>query len=103
MLTDRRNLGAQMLTGLGVTVEVVRKRLGYPARRRDLSSEITSDVIALRKENEALRAAITEMRPFFDRAVRSAASGGAEDRSRASEVLARVAAGEFGEPRHLLE
>ena len=80
----------------------MRDRFGYPARGRAPHSEVVDDVTSLRKENIGLRAAITEMRPVFDRSVRAATVGKTNEREWARRVQGMIAAGEFGEPRHLL-
>jgi hypothetical protein len=102
MLSEGYNLGARILDDLGVSPGDLRQRLGHVSRGRDGYAEMADDVTALRKENTALRAAVSEMRPVFDRSVREAESGGASDREWARHARGMIAAGEFGEPRHLL-
>jgi ATP-dependent Clp protease ATP-binding subunit ClpA len=102
IVADRHNLGAQILADQGLTEASVREALALPQRRTGRITEVSDGLRALRKENEVLRAAIAEMRPVFDDAVRIAAGSPADDQREWTQRMAgRIAAGDFGPPPKL--
>ena len=103
IMADRHNLAARILDQLGVDYADVRGRVTAAiVRPRSRSPELEDDLKWLTKENTALRAAIAEMRPVFDAAVREARKGKPAQREWAEQIMGRVGAGEFGEPRRVL-
>jgi ATP-dependent Clp protease ATP-binding subunit ClpA len=102
MLAERRNFGARVLDSFGVTLAALRDRFGYPASALRTHSEVAYEVVMLRKENTALLAAVHEMRPILDRQVHNTETGGPSARGWARKIRLRIAAGEFGDPRHLI-
>lgn len=102
IVRQRHSATGGLLERLGIGQAQVTAALRLPARAADRQRELSDDVTEVRKDNDALRAAVADMRPVFDAAVRHAAQSGEPSQpARAVQLTARIQAGEFGEPRRL--